>query len=93
MQALYIVSEAQSIPGCIYLRRRRLLAFDELYAVAVGVFHEEEAGTATHGVWFALEVYAAGLFEFIREGVEVFDGEGYVTVAVSQLVGPVLVVV
>jgi hypothetical protein len=43
--------------------RQPLLALDELYAVTVRIADEEDAGAAAHGVRFALEVYATGLFE------------------------------
>lgn len=40
-----------------------LAALYELYAVAVGIANEEDAGAAVaHGVGLALEVHAAGLF-------------------------------
>lgn len=67
--------------------------FDELDTVTVGVFDEEDAGAAAHRVGFALEVDAAGFFQFVRQRVEVFDGEGDVTVAFTERVrlAPVVV--
>ena len=60
----------------------RLAALYELYAVAVGVFYEEEAGApAAHRVRLALEVYASGPLHLLGERVQVFDGEGYVAVS------------
>src|ERR687898_1005991 len=70
-----------------------LWALDELYPVAVGIFDEEDPGPAAHGVRLALEVHTAGFFESICQGVEVFDGEGDVTVAGPELIGFLLVVV
>src|SRR5215210_9141932 len=61
--------------------RNSLLTFYEFDSVAVGIFDEEDPGPAAHGVRLALEVHAAGFFEPVREGVEVFDGEGDVAVA------------
>src|SRR5215212_7549731 len=61
--------------------RNSLLTFYKLYAVAVGIFDEEDPGPAAHSVRLALEVHAAGFFELVRKGVEVFDGECDVTVA------------
>ena len=60
-----------------------LRALDKLYAVPVWVADEEDPGSAAHGVWLALEVHAAGLLELLGQGVEVFDGEGDVAVALA----------
>src|ERR687898_258096 len=70
-----------------------LLAFYELDPVAVGIFDEEDPGPAAHGVRLALEVHAACFFEPVSQGVEVFDGEGDVTVSCPELVGFLLVVI
>src|SRR5215218_3200977 len=79
--------------GAVGSVRGLLLALDELYSVAVGIFDEKEPGPAAHGVRPALEVHAAGFFEPVRQGVEVFDGEGDVTVAGPEFVGFLLIVV
>src|ERR687894_927545 len=70
-----------------------LWALDELYPVAVGIFDEEDPGPAAHGMRLALEVHTACFFEPVRQGVEVFDGEGDVAVACPELVGLLLTVV
>ena len=54
---------------------------DELYAVAVRVADEEDPASTAHGVGLALEVYSTGLLELLRQGIEILDGEGDVTVA------------
>ncbi len=71
-----------TVGGFVALAVGSLAAFYELYAVAVGVFYEEEAGApAAHRVRLALEVHASGLLHLLGERVQVFDGEGYVAVA------------
>src|ERR687894_1343306 len=70
-----------------------LRALDEFYPVAVGIFGEEDPGPAAHAMRLSLEVHTACFFEPVRQGVEVFDGEGDVTVAGPELVGLLLVVV
>src|SRR5215210_2456505 len=74
-------------------QKRLLWALDELYPVAVGILDEEDPGPAAHSVRFALEVHAAGFFEPVSQGVEVFDGEGDVAVACPEFVGLILVVI
>jgi hypothetical protein len=66
---------------------------DEFDAVSVGVFDEEDAGSAPHRVWFALEIHASGLFEFVCEGIEVFDGERDVGVSLAERVWLGLIVI
>src|SRR5215212_6030845 len=70
-----------------------LWALDELYPVAVRIFHEEDPDPAAHGVRLAFEVHTAGFFQPVCQGVKVFDGEGDVAVACPELVGLLLVVV
>src|SRR5215211_5766610 len=70
-----------------------LSTFYELDSVAVGIFDEEDPGPTAHGVRLALEIHAAGFFEPVRKGVEVFDGEGDMAVAGPELVGFLLIVV
>ena len=74
--------ERATVGGFVALAVGWLAAFYELYAVAVGVFYEEEAGApAAHRVRLALEVHASCLLHLLGERVQVFDGEGYVAVA------------
>jgi len=60
-----------------------LPTLDKLYAVAIRVSDEEDARAATHSVRLALEVHSAHPFQLFGEGVEVLDGEGDVTVALT----------
>src|SRR5215213_7495022 len=79
--------------GAVRSLKGLLLAFYELDSVAVGILDEEDSGPASHSVRLALEIHTPGFFEPVRQGVEVFDGEGDVAVAGPELVGFVLVVV
>ena len=66
-----------------------LLALDELYAVAVRVFDEEEAGAAAHGVRLALELHATGLALQTQTngvGYPLRPGEGFGGVAAKNTI-------
>jgi hypothetical protein len=64
-----------------------LPALDELYAVTIRVADEEDSRAAAHSVGLALEIHTAGLFKLSGYRVDVFHGEGDVTVAFAQRVG------